>query len=156
MREFSTGLGGGQTDFWLDLVPVAPMSTQQEKIRTEIQGLFPTNGTPLYDVAKNSMEKMLTEYDPSKINAVLLLTDGKNEDGKTSDDPKQLAELQKYLQEQTLGELGKPVRLYTIGYGADADSNVLKQMAESTNGSFYSATDPKTINKVFTAVVSNF
>lgn len=156
LREFSTGLGAKQTDFFVDLVPIAPMATQQEKIRVEIQGLFPTNGTPLYDVAKSSMEKMITEYDPTKINAVVLLTDGKNEDGKAGDDPKQLAELQKYLQEQTLGELGKPVRLFTIGYGGDADTNVLKQMAESTNGSFYSASDPKTINKVFTAVVSNF
>ena len=52
--------------------------------------------------------------------------------------------------------MGRPVRLFTIGYGADADVNVLKQMAESTNGGFYNASDPKTINKVFTAVVSNF
>ena len=156
LREFSTGLGAKQTDFFVDLVPIAPLSSQQEKIRVEIQGLFPTNGTPLYDVAKTSMQTMIDGYDTTKINAVVLLTDGKNEDGKASDDTKQLAELQKYLQEQTLGELGKPVRLFTIGYGGDADTNVLKQMAESTNGSFYSASDPKTINKVFTAVVSNF
>jgi Ca-activated chloride channel family protein len=71
----------------------------------------------------------------------VLLTDGKNEDGKSSDDARQLAELQKFLQEQTLGEVGRPVRLFTIGYGADADVNVLKQMAESTNGGFYNASD---------------
>jgi len=156
LREFSTGLGPKQTDFSLDLVPIAPLSSQQEKMRVEIQGLFPTNGTPLYDVTKTSMQSMIDGFDPTRINAVVLLTDGKNEDGKASDDAKQLAELQKFLQEQTLGEVGKPVRLFTIGYGSDADSNVLQQMAESTNGSYYSASDPKTISNVFTAVVSNF
>ena len=41
-------------------------------------------------------------------------------------------------------------------FGGDADTNILKQMAEAANGSFYNASDPKTINKVFTQVVSNF
>lgn len=156
LREFSTGLGPKGTDTSLDLVPIGPVATQREKLGVEIQGLFPTNGTPLYDVTRTSMQSMLDGYDPTRINAVVLLTDGKNEDGKPNDDAKQLAELQKFLQEQTQGELGKPVRLFTIGYGADADSSVLKQMAEATNGSFYNAGDPKTINKVFTAVISNF
>lgn len=156
LREFSTGLGPQESDTFIDLVPIAPLDQQREKINIEINGLFPTNGTPLYDVTRSSMQTVIDSYDPSRINAVVLLTDGKNEDGKASDDTRQLAELQKYMQEQTLGELGKPVRLFTIGYGADADANVLKQMAESTNGSYYSAGDPKTINKVFTAVVSNF
>ena len=60
------------------------------------------------------------------------------------------------LARQSQGENGLPVRLFTIGYGADADLGVLRQMAEATNGASYDASDPKSITKVFTAVVSNF
>ncbi len=155
LREFSTNLGPNN-ETSIDLVPVGPVQTQREKLQSEIGALLPTNGTPLYDVTKSSMQTMVESYDPTRINAVVLLTDGKNEDGTTSDDARQLADLLKYMQEQTQGENAKPVRLFTIGYGADADAKVLTQMAEAANGNFYAAKDPKTINKVFTQVISNF
>ena len=56
----------------------------------------------------------------------------------------------------TQGETGKPVRIFPIAFGEDADKGALKTIAEATNSAAYSATDPKTISKVFTAVVSNF
>ena len=102
------------------------------------------------------MTTMLNEYDPTRINAVVLLTDGKNEDANSGDDAKQLSNLLTYLQEQTQGENAKPVRLFTIGYGADADTKILTNMAEAANGSYYAAKDPTTINKVFIQVISNF
>jgi Ca-activated chloride channel family protein len=156
LTVFSTNLGGGGEDISIDVLPIAPISEQREKLQIEINALLPTNGTPLYDIAKQSMESMITSYDPALINAVVLLTDGRNEDGQSGDDPRQLADLLKFLQEQTQGENATPVRLFTIGYGADADLNVLKQMSEASSGAAYNASDPKTINKVFTQVVSNF
>ena len=48
------------------------------------------------------------------------------------------------------------MRVFTIGYGCDADLSVLKQIAEATNAAVYNASDPRTISKVFTAVISNF
>jgi Ca-activated chloride channel family protein len=156
LTVFSTNLGSSTEDISIDVLPIAPVSTQREQLQIEINALLPTNGTPLYDIAKQSMEQMIASYDPALINAVVLLTDGRNEDGQTADDARQLADLLKYLQEQTQGENATPVRLFTIGYGADADLNVLKQMSEASSGAAYNASDPKTIDKVFTQVVSNF
>jgi Ca-activated chloride channel family protein len=156
LREFSTNVGPADHDTYIDLVPIAPVGQQREKLVTQIDGLFPTNGTPLYDVTLASMTTMLNEYDPTRINAVVLLTDGKNEDANSGDDAKQLSNLLTYLQEQTQGENAKPVRLFTIGYGADADTKILTNMAEAANGSYYAAKDPTTINKVFIQVISNF
>ncbi len=48
------------------------------------------------------------------------------------------------------------MRVFTIGYGADADLATLRAIAEASNAALYNATDPTTIDKVFTAVVSNF
>ncbi|WP_334144572.1 vWA domain-containing protein [Rhabdothermincola sp.] len=155
LREFSTGLGDG-TAFWNDLVPIGPMSQNERALRQRIEGLFPTNGTPLYDVVLDSFRTMYDQYDPSLINAVVLLTDGKNDDGNVTDDAAQLERTVSELRRLSQGELGRPIRVFTIAYGTDADLSVLKQIAEATNAAAYNASDPKSINKVFTAVVSNF
>ena len=60
------------------------------------------------------------------------------------------------LRTDSEGVSAKPVRLFTIAYGKDADKDVLRRMAEATNAASYDASDPQTINKVFTAVISNF
>jgi Ca-activated chloride channel family protein len=156
LRVFSTGLGPARDKMWLDLVPIGPITSTREQMRTQIRNLAPTAGTPLYDVTRSSIDLMLENYDPERINAVVLLTDGRNEDADKSNDRQQLQELINELQRQSQGENAKPVRLFTIGYGADADLATLKTLAEAANGASYNASDPKTINKVFTAVISNF
>jgi Ca-activated chloride channel family protein len=156
LREFSTNVGPSDHDTYIDLIDVGEVGKQREQMLSAINGLFPTNGTPLYDVTLASMKSMLDSYDPARINAVVLLTDGKNEDSNGSDDAKQLNDLLKFMQDQTQGENAKPVRLFTIGYGSDADTKILTNMAEAANGSYYAAKDPKTINKVFIQVISNF
>ena len=156
LRVFSTNLGTGATPNQLDLVPVGPVGSVKEELRTKIRDLEPRNGTPLYDVATTSFQTMLDGYDATRINAVVLLTDGKNEDGNPSDDNRQFIDLTRMLQSQTQGENAKPIRLFTIGYGADADLSKLKEMAEAANGASYNASDPKSIAKVFTQVISNF
>ncbi|MGZ4682007.1 MAG: extracellular solute-binding protein [Acidimicrobiales bacterium] len=156
LRVFSTDLGPENGGFFLDLVPIAPMASNQKQLETQIDNLIPTRGTPLYAVTGQSFDQMVSQYDPARINAVVLLTDGRNDDGEPSDDDQQLQDLLADLNRKSQGENGLPVRLFTIGYGADADLGVLRQMAEATNGASYDASDPKSITKVFTAVVSNF
>ena len=48
------------------------------------------------------------------------------------------------------------MRVFTIAYGDDADLAVLAQIAEASQAAVYNASDPQSITKVFTAVVSNF
>jgi Ca-activated chloride channel family protein len=155
LRIFTTGLGDG-IDAWADPVPIGPMSQNEGALRAQIEALYPQNGTPLYDVTLDSFRTMYDSYDASRINAVVLLTDGKNDDGEVSDDGRQLDDTLAELRRQSQGELGLPVRVFTIGYGADADLSVLRQIAESTNAASYNASDPKSISKVFTTVISNF
>jgi Ca-activated chloride channel family protein len=157
LRELSTGLGPAQNQDMIDLAPMAPIGDQRDRLRAETANLRPANGTPLYAVTLASVREMMAGFDPARINAVVLLTDGRNEDGDTADDKKQRDDLLRVLVNQTQGDSGRPLRLFTIGYGAAADAVVLKDLAESTNGRYYSATaDPTTIAKVFVQVVSNF
>ena len=152
---FSTELGGPDPNV-LDLVPIAPIGTQRDVLTQQIEAQRPTNGTPLYDVTQKAYESMLAEYDPAKINAIVLLTDGQNDDGQPGDDEDQFAELVQSLQAGSEGSSAQPVRLFTIAYGEDADATTLRTIAQATRAATYNASNPATIEQVFTAVISNF
>ena len=152
LRVFSTDVGPPEHPDYLDLVPIGPIGANRETIRTKIRNLVPTNSTPLYTVARDSHRELRKAYDPARINAVLLLTDGRNEDERNDD----LEGTLQVLREGSEGQATSPVRLFPIAYGEGADLGVLERMAEATNAKAYDASDPASIANVFTAVVSNF
>ena len=49
------------------------------------------------------------------------------------------------------GEDVEGVKVFTIAYGSDADANLLKKIAERTNGKTFKG-DPKTIEQVYLAI----
>ena len=129
LRIFSTNLGDGQDHDWLDLVPISPVAGNGEAMRQRIGGLAPTNGTPLYTSTSDAYDDMVEGFDPERINAVVLLTDGRNDDDRNND----LERLLDRLRSQTEGETATPVRVFAIAYGADADLETLRRIAEATN-----------------------
>ena len=154
LRIFTTDDTG--TPVVTDLSPVAPIGAQREALIRQVDSLIPLAGTPLYQVTEESYDEMLAGYDPALINAVIVLTDGQNDDGDASDDARQFEELLADVKRNSDGETAKPVRIFTVAYGSRADPSELRQIAESSNATAYQAGDATTINKVFAAVVSNF
>jgi Ca-activated chloride channel family protein len=152
LRIFSTDVSQAPPTDYTDVVPVGPIADQRELIASRIRTLIPLRGTPLYTVARASYDTLRDSFDPARINAVVLLTDGQNDDRRNND----LNGLLTDLRAGSEGQSTAPVRLFTIGYGKDADLATLKQMADATNGASYDARDPRTIESVFTNVVSNF
>ena len=148
---FSTGLGIPAHPDYVELSGIVPLGDDPGQLRDRIAGLEPKNGTPLYDVTRQAYDAVDAEYDPSRINAVVLLSDGQDEDSKSS-----LADLRDYLQEKSESVTSPSVRIFTIAYGKDADVNAMQQIAKATNGAYYDATDPSTIVDVLNAVISNF
>ncbi len=152
---FSTDLGGPDPNV-RELVPPGPIGDQRDAIAAAIEDQFPTNGTPLYEVTDKAYQTMVDSYDPARINAIVLLTDGENDDGVPQDDDQQFADLIASLQAGSEGSASQPVRLFTISYGETADVQVLKAISQATNAATYNASNPATIDQVFTAVISNF
>lgn len=155
VRIFTSGIDGGSADF-VDLAPVQAIGPNRERIKNQVDQLSPLNGTPLYTVTQRSYDQMLTGYDPALINAVILLTDGRNDDGNAADDRDQLQSLLADVKNSNDGENSRPVRIFTIAYGGDTNPAELKRISEASNATAYTATDATTINDVFAAVVSNF
>ncbi len=150
---FSTELAGNKE--YQELVPLGPVGERlggrprRAELLERIRGLVPVAGTPLYDTASAGFDFIRRHGAPGTINAVVLLTDGKNEN------PAGI-ELGTLLGRLRTEQGDESVRMFTIAYGADADLGVLRQIAQTTNGAAYDSSDPTSIDRVFTAVVSNF
>lgn len=131
------------------LAPIAPIGPNHAELARHIDVLAAGGGTALYRVAGDAVQTVQSGWDSTRINAVVLLTDGQNSDPTDSD------------LNALLGSLGSqpaasPVPVFTIGYGQDADLNTLKQIAQASAGRSYNAPDPAHIGGVFADVISNF
>jgi len=144
---FTTDLTSA-SGFYAELVPVAPISQNKARIQQAVQTLAPLNGTPLYAAIRAAVTEMNASFDSGKINAVVVLTDGRNEYPPDSN----LASLIRSLD----GGTETTLRVFSIAYGEGADLDTLKKISEASHAAAYDATNPANIDKVFTAVLSNF
>ena len=152
LRVFSTNISGQEPTDYADIVPIAPAGENRESLARRIRDLVPTEGTPLYTAVGDSYQQLLEDYAPERINALLVLSDGRNEDPRNTD----LGDLLDDLRATSEGQSSRPVRIFPIAFSGDADLQTLSDIAEATDAAAYDATDPTTIDRVFTAVVSNF
>lgn len=143
--EFSTRLSGSVDH--RQLVPIGPKD--EGALTRALQSLRPRNDTGLYDTARDAAATVRARADPDGINAVVLLTDGDNQDPGSISPATLLASLKK-----------KPVvRVYTVAFGDELTAegkNVLKQIAGTTGGRYYESNDPRRIESVLGDVMSNF
>ena len=121
--------------------------------RASIERLVPTQGTPLYTVTGDSYEKMVERVRPDA-HQRRRAPQRRSQRGRRA--TRTSAGCCGLLRAQNEGEATRPVRIFPIAYGGDADEATLKRIAEATNAASYSAVDPATIVNVFNAVVSNF
>ncbi|MET4157619.1 VWA domain-containing protein [Agromyces sp. PvR057] len=147
---FST-LRNGDLDYE-ELAPIAPLgdAAHTQQIGGIIQSLPSRLGgaTGLYDSVLAAVGRVREGYDPEKVNAVLLITDGRNEDENGIDLDGLLAELAK-------GEEGtQPVPVILIGFGPDTDLDAMQKIAKVTKGGAYSASKPEDLGTVLVDALS--
>ncbi|MFC0430117.1 substrate-binding domain-containing protein [Kutzneria buriramensis] len=99
--------------------------------------------TALYDTALSGFEELRSTYDPTKVNAEVLITDGRNETPGGLDLNSLLTKL------RTEVDPTRPIEIIGIGLGPDADMNVLNQIAAATGGKAYQALDGAAFRAVF-------
>jgi Ca-activated chloride channel family protein len=152
---FSTNLAG--TRDWVESVPIGPTNARlpDGKIRRQVltealNRLQATNGdTGLYDTTLAAFRALQRSYAPQRINIVVLLTDGINDDPSGGIDRAELLRRLKAEQDKD-----RPVRIITIAYGANADAASLKLISQATGGLAYVSRDPRDILRVFTDAIT--
>jgi Ca-activated chloride channel family protein len=141
---FSTDITPGVDH--VELVPVGPVGQQRGQLVTAIRQLTDLNGTPLYSAVRDAVHQMRLDLDPTKINGVVLLSDGENEDPRNDDLAGLLRDLDSELN----------VRVFPVAFGDQADLETLRQIAFASRAAVYDSRDPTSIGKVFVSVISNF
>ncbi|MFE1443173.1 VWA domain-containing protein [Streptomyces sp. NPDC058739] len=147
-------------DDYKELVPLGrydaelPGGTRAELLTSNVENLVAEGATGLNDTLDAALKAMRDDYDPRAINAIVLLTDGRNEDNGSLSQ----AELLKRI-----GDPDQPqIRIFTIAYGSDADPDdahgrsALEAIAKEAGGKAYDAREASTIEEVVTSVISNF
>ena len=131
------------------LVPLAPFGTNRTRLQTTVDQLFPEDDTALYQATAAGLDVVKKKADTSRINAVVLLTDGQDTAGGISE-----GQLLSRLEAEGRAETGG-VKLYTIAYGSDADKNLLARFADATGGKPFVG-DTSNIDSVYLSISSFF
>ncbi|MFJ2260972.1 substrate-binding domain-containing protein [Streptomyces sp. NPDC087844] len=123
--------------------------TQRERLSAAFSDLKPVKdgATGLYDTTLAAYKAAAASYTKGKFNALVLLTDGVNQDPGSISRAGLVAELRK------LADPERPVPLIAIAVGPDADKKELNEIAEATGGSGHLVTDPSQIHAVILKAV---
>ena len=139
----------GATVPYTEQVPIGPAAGNSARLKDVISGLHAEGGTALYATTRAAQQKLLASATPDRINAVVVLTDGKNEYPKDND-------LDGLLRDLDANNLENSVRVFTIAYGDEADLNTLKRISSASRAAAYDARNPISIHDVLVNVISNF
>ena len=139
--EFSSQLT--PTTDYRELVPYGPLPApignvpRLKALLGAIAGLKANGGTALYNTAYASWKTMQSRWQPNATNAVILITDGKDEfatNGMSRQD------LMDRLTRESLPD--KPTIIIGIAVGPEADADALTEMSKITGGRTFVARDP--------------
>ncbi|WP_410575241.1 substrate-binding domain-containing protein [Amycolatopsis sp. cmx-4-61] len=149
MLAFSTRLDGDKD--YRELLPMAPVaqhlaSGALDKL-AEVKAT-PDGGTGLYDSVLDTYRTARREWEPGRLNLVIVMTDGRNEDPHGISREEALAGLAK------LQDPRRPIPLIGVGIGPDADKAELDQLTAATGGQAFVAPDPAKITDVFFGALS--
>ncbi|MCX5138862.1 MULTISPECIES: substrate-binding and VWA domain-containing protein [unclassified Streptomyces] len=152
--EFATTLDGEKD--YRSLVATARLGdpakgggTHREKLAAAFAALkpVPDGATGLYDTALAAYKEAQRTYVKGKFNAVVILTDGSNQDERSISRSALIAELKK------IADPERPVPLLAIAVGPDADRDEVNEIAKVTGGGGYQVNDPAEIQAVILQAV---
>jgi Ca-activated chloride channel family protein len=146
---FVLGFGGFSGNGVQLLEPGGRAGDVGESLTQTLNGLFADGNTPLFDaicdattLVSNLQAEDQTNGD-SRLYGIVLLSDGE-------DTSSQRRESQMFSCLPS-GESVTGVKIFTIAYGEDADSDLLLRIANRTNGQFF-AGDPGQIERIYNAI----
>ncbi|HSA49776.1 MAG TPA: VWA domain-containing protein, partial [Yinghuangia sp.] len=154
IRHFS--VSPTQKGPWVEQVPAGALdgkigdSARRDVVVRTLTGFKAEKGagTPLYRTVLDAVVDAQKSYAPGTFNQIFLLTDGKDEDTPFSMPRAQfLAELQKLQNPQ------KPLPIFAVGYGGNADMATLTEIAKTTGGLAVPSSDPADLIKAVAQIL---
>jgi Ca-activated chloride channel family protein len=120
----------GLIEFYTDVterVKISELKNNRSDLVRAVANLDSGGNTALLDGVAAAYERLQQLNDPSRINAIVVMTDGKENASAIS-----LSQLVKRLQDGN--QRGVPVVIFAIAYGSDADMKMLQTLSDATGG----------------------
>ena len=139
------------TTDYQQVVTVGPLGGAGAQVLAQAIGAVqvnPDGATGLYDTTLDAVRQMRATWDPSRVNLVLILSDGKNQDAGSISLPDLVATL------HSEADPARPVPVIAIAFGPDSDVDAMTQITTATGGKTYLATDPRDITNIFLDAVA--
>jgi Ca-activated chloride channel family protein len=120
-----------------------------EALTSQLNGLFAEGNTPLYDAVCQTVDRItqLQAEDVSnaerRLYGIVLLSDG--------DDTSSVRTENQMFSCLPSGENVEGVKVFTIAYGEDANSDLMLRIANRTNGKTFTG-DPDSIEQIYNAI----
>jgi Ca-activated chloride channel homolog len=132
------------------LADPAPVSQNGTVLRSRVNDLIADGGTALYDATTEAFDRVRSQNQTDRINAVVLLTDGEDTDSQQT-----AADVVQHLKAQ--GDSPNHVRVFTIAYssGATGSRQQLKEIAAASGGLDYEG-KTENIESVYRSISSFF
>ncbi|MEH0971002.1 substrate-binding domain-containing protein [Micromonospora sp. CPCC 205546] len=144
---FSTRLVGNRDH--RELLPIGPLSRQRGKLEQSLGAIRSSTGnTGLYDTVLAAYQQVQDNWEPGRVNSVVLFTDGKNEDSDGITQQKLLSELDEIKDPE------RPVQVVIIGIGGDVSKAELKSITDVTGGGAFVTEDPTRIGDIFLKAIA--
>ncbi|MEV4537929.1 substrate-binding domain-containing protein [Asanoa sp. NPDC049518] len=147
---FSTDLDGPRD--YREVVPVGPVGPRRaEIVRALGQIRAKSNGgTGLYDALLAAYQDGTRNWTPGRINLVLVLTDGTDDNASGIGRAKLMRELAR------LQDPRRPLPVLFIGVGPDIDAGELNTIAKATGGRVALTPEPSGIRQIFFSALAEF
>jgi Ca-activated chloride channel family protein len=145
---FSTQLDG--TNDYRQLVPIGPLSDNRQDLLSQLDTIKPKpNGnTGLYDTTLAAYKAVQADWDPSRVNSVVILTDGKNDDQQGINLDQLVDGLKKAM------DPARPIEVIAIGIGNDVSEAELRRITDTAGGGTFIAQDPAKIGDIFLKAIA--
>ncbi|MFZ2358895.1 MAG: VWA domain-containing protein [Anaerolineae bacterium] len=156
LREFMAQIKGDQERVGLvefgstvnNIAALDELANNRSQIDSSIDSLQAYGNTALLDGVRTAYVRLQQINDPERINAIVVMTDGRENNSYTT-----LRELQREIQRGN--SQGVPVVIFAIAFGDDADYDVLRAIAETSGGQVRQG-DLNTIRQLYRLLSSYF
>lgn len=134
---------------YTEVVPLSPYGTRAAELKDALGAITADRGgSRLYATLEAALARLRDGVGQDRITGVILISDGPNEDGVVTEVEPLLAKLEDASR--------SGIQVYPVAYGERADRSALQRVAEASRTRLYEVSDPRQVETVLPAVLSNF
>ncbi|HEX7743748.1 MAG TPA: substrate-binding domain-containing protein, partial [Micromonosporaceae bacterium] len=145
---FSTDLDGPRE--YRELVPIGPLSSERSRLLAALRTIQPKpdGKTGLYDTVLAAYKTVLDGWEPGRVNSVVLLTDGQNDNASGITQQNLLANLKRIMDPK------RPIQVVIVGISNEVSQPELQAIVKVTGGGVFVTEDPAGIGDIFLKAIA--